>query len=276
MPDDVSINLEANTLVVTLNNPERRNALTPSMRAGIAEAISRSNSDEAVRVMVLTGAGGAFCSGADVRALSDRVAPPDAGTESRVRMVDMRERPIVGSESGGFDFSLLFWDMLKPTIAALSGPAVGAGFGLAMCCDLRVAATSAEAGVGFVRMGLSSEYGLSFTLPRVIGAARTFELMYTGRMLEASEMAEIGLVNRLVPDQELMGATLDLASRIASMPPLSVQRIRKAVHLGMESGSFHRQIEAEAYLQTLSLNSEDHKEGTRAFLEKRRPEWRGR
>lgn len=250
------------TLVVTLSNPTRRNALTDAMRVGICDSLSSAEADDDIKVLVLTGADGAFCSGADVRELNARAEKRN--TEDV--LVDMAGHPERSGRPGGFDFPLLFWDFPKPTIAAVNGPAVGAGFGLMMCCDLRLASSSASACAAFGRMGLSCEYGLSFLLPRLVGPAQALEILYTARRFEADEMLAMGLVNRVVPDAELMDQTMALADEIGRIPAGALRRIRTGVKRGMVATDYRHQIEYEAYLQSLGLAGDDHRDATRLAM----------
>lgn len=267
--EDMVVERQGRVVIATFNRPEKRNALTPGIREGICRVLQQSAQDAGVRVVVFTGAGDAFCSGANVGDLAAR-----AGSEGR-RVIEL-EALKGGRQAGGFDFAPLFWGFPKPIIAALPGPAVGAGFGLALLCDLRIASERARAAAGFIRMGLGCEYGLSYLLPRTIGLARAYEVLFTGRFLDAAEMLQLGLVNRVVPHEQLLPEALELAQAIARQAPMAVQRIKRAVHHGLENEDFRAQVEYEAYLQSIGLMSEDHQEATRAFLEKREPHFTGR
>jgi enoyl-CoA hydratase len=240
--------------VVTLNDEARRNAMSAPLRTGLGEALARFRSDEALHVMVITGAGTAFCAGADMGPLLDGSMP---------RLIDMTGRPVREGWITGFDFPLLFAELDKPTIAALNGPAIGAGLGLALACDMRVASTASSAATGFVRLALSAEYGLSYIMPRLCGPAVAHELMLTGRRVDASELLQLQLVNRVVEPNDLMGVVLELAETIAGMSPQAVAHIKQALRRSWEAPSFRAHIEYEAYLQTLSFASDDHAEALR-------------
>jgi 2-(1,2-epoxy-1,2-dihydrophenyl)acetyl-CoA isomerase len=256
LPDDVAVLTEVrdSVFVVSLNDEARRNALTADIRTGLGEALARFRADAGLRAMVITGSGTAFCSGADLGPLLDGTMPT---------LVDMTESPAREGWITGFDFPLLFWELNKPTIAALNGPAIGAGFGLALACDMRVASTAASGATGFVHLALSAEYGLSHQLPRLCGPALAHELMLTGRRVDAAELLDLRLVNRVVEPEALMDTAFELAGAIAGMAPPAVAHIKQALRRSAEAQPFRAQIEYEAYLQSLSFATDEHAEALR-------------
>lgn len=254
--------------IATLNRPDKLNALSPGMRQGLAKAILDANSDSEVRVLVVTGAGRGFCSGGDVSNQARRASQSGEDRPSQVReMMDLVEGAlsIVGAMRAG----------AKPTIAAINGVAAGAGLDIALGCDLRVAGRGARLGVPFVKRGLTLDYGGSHFLPRLLGPARALELALTGDLIDAEEAERLGLVNKVVADDELWPAVEELANRIAVNAPLAVQLTKAAVYYGMQH-DLAEALATESAYQALCYRTEDHAEGARSFLEKRPAQFRGR
>ncbi len=247
-------------LRITLNRPERLNALTDTMRHELIDAFTRAGTEDEARVVVLTGAGRGFCSGADLAAVLESGEPVDFGQALRTTynplVIQMRSLP-------------------KPIIAAVNGVAAGAGMSLALACDLRIAAESASFIQAFVKIGLVPDSGSTWLLPRLVGLTRAMELMVSGRKVEAVEALEMGLVNRIVPDEELVGAVAKLAQEYASAPTRAIGLIKQAVDYALD----HRLVEAleqEAELQAQAGKTADHVEGVAAFLEKRAAQFKGK
>ncbi len=251
--------------IMTLNRPRRANAMVPAMLAMIERTVAELGGDEKVRVMVVTGAGKAFCSGGDVQAWEEAGGPAEReASGSRRDLVETPSRAI-----------LPFRRFPRPVIAAVNGVAVGAGFGLALACDLRIASESARFATGFVQRGIAPGNGLSWMLPRLVGPARALEIMLTGDWVPAEEAARLGIVNRVVSPDQLMPAALELADRIAANPPMAVELTKRAVWRGQETDLVHH-LDLEHYYQQITFRSEDFKESVQAFLEKRSPRYRGR
>ncbi len=246
-------------VVITINRPAKLNALNAQTIAELGQALDACAADAAVRAVVLTGAGEkAFVAGADVTELA--VQTPAQGKDRSTvgqRVFDRIER------------------LGKPVVAAVNGLALGGGCELAMACTLRVAADSARFGQPEVNLGLTPGYAGSQRLPRLVGKGRALELLLTGEMISATRAYEIGLVNRVVPAAELRAAALALAAMLGAKAPLAVQYILELVHHGAEMPLAEGQ-HLEATLFGLASSTDDMKEGTRAFLEKRAPEWTGR
>lgn len=257
--NELLLEKRAGVLTITLNRPARLNAFTDPMREGLLNAFTDAATDNDIRVLVLTGTGRGFCSGADVGSM--RVREAEAANSQR----RMPGRPI----------ALAMREMGKPIIAAVNGVAVGGGFGLAMNSDIRIASDRAQLGPIFVRWALAIEWGLSYLLPRLIGPGKTLELALTGDLVDARQAERLGLVNRVVPHDELMEATGELALRLAKGPSLSHQLIKKAVYAGLDS-SYASQLNCEANATMLATRSEDHEEAMKAFAEKREPNFKGR
>ncbi|MDP2953560.1 MAG: enoyl-CoA hydratase-related protein [Chloroflexota bacterium] len=247
-------------LTITMNRPERLNALTDPMREALVRAFTEAVTDKDTRVLIVTGAGRGFCSGADVGGMRSGEAEPATG----VRRIGL-----------GWPIAVAMRDLGKPIIAAVNGVAVGAGLGLAMNSDIRIASDKAQFGTIFVRRALATEWGLSYLLPRIIGPGKTLEIALTGDIIDARQAEQLGLVNKVVPHDDLMKAARELALKLAKGPALSYHLIKKAVYAGMES-SFMAQLTTEASATTLALQSDDNKEAVAAFLEKREPKFQGR
>ncbi len=264
---EIELSVERQVGIITLNRPERMNALTGrGLYTELPAALDEVAADDNVRALVLTGAGRAFSSGADVTALL--AAAADArGAKATV--------PSPEPWAPKFSGIARLRNLHKPTIAAVNGAAVGAGLALALACDLRISSESARFGAGFVKRGLVPDNGASFFLPRLIGSARALELLYTGDLIDAREADRIGLVNRVVPAEQLMNVTMELAHRIASGPAIALALTKRLVYQWLEQ-DLVPQLEYEAYNLRLCRETEDAREGVRAFQEKRQPDFQGR
>jgi 2-(1,2-epoxy-1,2-dihydrophenyl)acetyl-CoA isomerase len=244
---------------LTLNRPEARNALDLAMRDELGQALAELEADALTRVLVLTGAGGHFCAGGDVKAM----ARPHTAVEGRQRVERLNR------------FVLRLFQFPKPTIAMVDGFAVGAGCNLALACDITVASERARFGEVFARIGLVPDGGGSWLLPRLVGLPRAKELVFTAEIVDAAEALRIGLVNRVVPADDLVTATMALAARIAAGPPgalgLAKSLLNRAAVLDLPGA-----LELEALCQGEAITSKDHAEGVRAFLDKRAPRFEGR
>lgn len=246
--------------VVTLNRPDKYNALNLALLQELAAAFDRVEADDGVRAVVLTGAGRAFCAGADVAEME-----AIASTAEAQAWVD-RRAPLferVGTCS-------------KPVIAAINGLALGGGLELAMQADIRIAARSARLGQPEIRLGLIPGAGGTQRLPRLVGLGRALEWLMTGDAVEAEEAWRAGLVNRVVPDDRCLAEAEALAARLAAQPPLALRLIKEAARRGLE-GPLAAGMALERQAFAVALASEDAREGRRAFLEKRPPgPFRGR
>jgi 2-(1,2-epoxy-1,2-dihydrophenyl)acetyl-CoA isomerase len=248
---------------LTLNRPERLNALGDTLRDDLLDAITRSSGDPTVRVMILTGAGKGFCAGGDVKAMNE-------ARESR------RERPLLEKIAPSRDRTLLAMrDAPQPIIAAVNGAAAGAGMNLALACDLRIASSEAKFAQAFVRRGLHPDWGGTYFLPRVVGMAKACELIFTGDLIDAAEALRLGLVSQVVAPEELMGTTYALARKIAAGPPLAIRLAKRALYRNAET-DLRSALEFETFAQNACFDTDDAREGIRAFIEKRAPVFRGR
>jgi 2-(1,2-epoxy-1,2-dihydrophenyl)acetyl-CoA isomerase len=242
---------------IRLNRPQALNAVNGELRRALAEAVKRAERDDAARVVVVTGEGRAFCAGADVREFGTR-----EGELDNIR--------------GDYEFLLTrLRAMPKPTIAALNGAAAGIGASLALVCDLRYAAPQASFVEAFVKIGLTVDGGASWLLPRLIGSGRALEMCYTGEPLGAEEAARLGLVNRVLPAEELEPFVRELAERLAAGPGRALAAIKRSVEHAAGS-SFEEAVEFEFLLQDVQMQTGDFREGVSAFLEKRQARFQGR
>ena len=259
---DIIWEIEGGVARLTLNKPEKLNALSWDTFAEIEQAIAAANADDEIRTVLITGAGRGFSSGTDLtREGSDEVPRPFEGRPGRSR-----------SRMKGPAY---VYQCEKPTIAAVNGVCVGAGFSLALACDIRIASTEARFSSIFVKRAITPDTGSSWFLPRLVGMENALKMMYTGRMVGGPEAKEIGLVSEVVPPEELMARANELAREFASGPSVAVELSKRLAHEGMTRG-LEEQVEIEQFLQTYTRDSEDVKEGRLAFVEKREPAFRGR
>jgi len=263
---EIIYSVEGGIATITLNRPDAMNALTMTTHMELSQAIDEAAKDERIRVIVLTGAGKGFCSGDDVKEVF--LSPKEAQLKGK----EIRLRQLQGEHLPGGGHRLL--EINKPSIAAVNGAAVGYGCDLTLMCNMRVASEKARFGEVFLRVGLIPDEALVL-LPRLVGLAKTYEMVLTTDILDAREAERIGLVNKVVPHEELMSATLELAQKIASKPPIAVQLamegIRRGLSMPMEE---FMQYHSQAF--TYCAETEDHLEGARAFVEKREPVFKGR
>lgn len=260
--EELLVRVEARVAVVTLNRPEARNALTPAMKEALARTIPALGADPDVGCVLLTGAGAAFCAGGDTRRMArDGRLPSPAEREQALR----REHAV----------PLALHRLEKPTIAALPGAAAGAGLGLALACDLRIAAESAFVTTAYARLGLSGDYGASWFLTRLVGPARARELFFLGERIDARTCERIGLVNRVVPDAALAEEAFAWARRIAAGPPIALRMMKDNLNRALVH-ELAECLELEAARMVESAQTDDYLEAVRAFAEKRTPVFRGR
>lgn len=253
--------IEDGIAVVTLNDPENRNPLGYDTRPALRDTIDRIARDDDVRCLLLTGAGEAFCAGGNAKAMATDEQP---ALEDRIRRI-RHESEVVA----------VIHEMAKPSIAALPGAAAGAGFSLALACDLRIASDTAFMVTAFGRLGLPGDFGGTWLLTQLVGPARARELYFTSRRVPAAECERIGLVNRVVPPDELRSAAMDLARQLAEGPPVAFRwmkdNLNRALHADLRSC-----LREEAERQCWAAETDDFREATRAFVEKRKPVFRGR
>src|SRR5437762_1838836 len=246
---------------LTLNRPERLNALSPAMTAALKETLERLSTDRDCGAIVITGAGRGWCAGGDVKTM-----------ESRGRDQTVEDR--VEGLRHAHQLPLLLRTMPKIVIASINGPVAGAGLGLALACDLRIAGKSARFGTAFARIGYSGDYGGSWSLTRLIGTAKARELYYTADIIDADTAGAVGIVKRVDADDELQAETMALAPRIADGPQIALGYMKRNL-LAAEPEPFPAGLAREAAHQARCPFTEDHKEAVTAFNEKRRPVFKG-
>lgn len=254
--------VQGNVAVVTLNRPDRMNTLGGTMKPDLARAFFElARHDERVRAVLVTGAGDrAFCAGADIK---ERVGGQQAGVDYFV------------TQKATHDLFRSIEEFEKPVIAALNGVALGGGLEIALCCDLRVASATARLGLPEIKLGVIPAAGGTQRLPRLIGEARAKELILTADLVDADTALRYGLVSRVLPPESLMPEAVALAQRIAEQPPLAVRFAKRAINRGMQT-DLDSGLEYERYAAAMVIDSEDRKEGMRAFVEKRKPVFTGR
>ena len=255
---------------LTMNRPEARNALSGEMQTALAEALPRLAADRAVRVIVLTGSGGAFCAGGDVKGFAARNAAADAKGGSHF---DMEAR--VHGLRVAMDVSRILADAPKPTLAVIPGAAAGAGLSLALACDIRVAAADAKLTTAFSKVGLAGDYGGSYFLTQLVGAAKARELYFTGDVILGEEAARLGIVNEAVPAAELPAAAERWVRRLASLPTVAVGYMKRNLNAAAHS-TLAEVLDLEAMHMVRTFMTDDHKAATAAFVEKRPPVFQGR
>jgi len=261
MNDMVLQQLESGLLTITMNRPDRRNALNPEMTQGLVEAARRAAEYHEVRAVLLKGKGGTFCVGGDVKAMAEYRVPLPFET----RLANLRR---------GMEVSRILHQMPKPVVAQLDGAAAGAGLSIALACDLRVASASVKITTAFAKVGYSGDYGGSYFLTHLLGSAKARELYLLSQLLSAEEAYALGLVTRVVPDAEIDAAAHELALSLAQGPSVTLGYIKRNIN-NAEQLSLEACFDAEAMHHSRTGETADHKEAAKAFVEKRKPVFRG-
>lgn len=246
--------------IITLNRPDRLNALNAKLKAELDQVMDQVESDPEVRAVVLTGGEKAFCAGADIKERSTVVL-----TQSEAYSFRMKNHGLYNKLE----------NLEKPVIAAISGVAYGGGCELVLCCDLRIASETARFAVSEVKLGMIPAAGGTQRLPRIIGVTKAKEMLYTGEPMDAQEAYRVGFVNKVVPVESLRQEAVELARRLAGNPPLPVKFAKRAVNAGMQM-DIKSALDYESHCVSLLTVSEDRQEGFKAFVEKRTPVYRGR
>ena len=259
--EQVLCHVEERVAHVTLNRPEARNALSMEMKQALHRLVPSLGDDPEVGCLLLSGAGSAFCAGGDTKRMAEG---PPLEREPRLRQLKWEHQ-----------IPAAIHRLSKPVIAALSGPAAGAGFALALCCDLRLFAESAFVTTAYARVGLSGDYGASWFLTRLVGTAKARELFFTSARVAAQEARALGLANRVLPDAELASAATQLARSIAAGPPIALRYMKENLNRALDEG-LEACLDVEAERMVAGAFTEDYVEAMKAFSEKRTPEFRGR
>jgi 2-(1,2-epoxy-1,2-dihydrophenyl)acetyl-CoA isomerase len=275
MTDPITSTLDDGVLRLTLSNPGARNAITQKIGTQLTERLRQAAEDPAVRVVVLTGAGEHFCSGADVKTLGN--IDPDNALEARWGddpiWKDLEQRTFRIRRNS--DIGLLLHTMGKPTIAMVRGAAAGAGLSMAVACDFRIASDTAAFTTAFSRIGVSGDTGAGYFLLKLVGATRARELMFLSEKVTAQEALDIGLVSRVVPDAELEAQTFAFAAKLAQSAPIALRHIKNNL-LAAERMSLEEALDIEAAHMARCFQTQDSKEAITAFREKRAPRFSGR
>ena len=250
--------------LITLNRPEARNALSDRLTPALRRMIKQCGDDPRVGALLITGAGNAFCAGGDVKGMGSNAAKAETTLEQRVAELRVKQRTLTGALVA----------VRKPTIAALPGPAAGAGLALALACDIRIAAESAIMATGYIRIGLTGDYGIAWLLTRLVGTSRARELMFLSERIDARRCETLGLVNRVVPDVELAEAAFVLAKSLAEGPSIALAYMKDNLDHAVTS-DFLQSMDQEADHMVRAARTTDHKEAVRAFIDKRKPEFIG-
>jgi len=250
--------------VLTLNRPDRLNAMSGPMLDAMLEALPRLADDPEVGVVVLTGAGRGFCAGGDVKAMAE--GREFGGTTLEEKAQALRSQ---------MEASRWLHEMPKVTIAMVRGAAAGAGLSLALACDLRVAGDTARFATAFARVGYSGDFGGSWYLTQLVGSAKARELYYTADIVDAQQALALGIVNRVVPDARLEDETLELAARLSRGPRIAYRYMKRNFNAA-EGGTLKDSLDLEAWHHTRCGMTEDHREAAKAFVEKREPVFKGR
>jgi len=265
--DEVLLEVSDRIGTITLNAPGRMNTISSEMLRLLSERLLEADRDPDVRCIIMTGAGKAFCAGLDMGAMSGKsesLGVLDGGGDSMSAEIDMREVPPV-----------VLHNIDTPVICALNGGAAGYGLDIALGCDIRIASEAAKLAPGFAKRGILPESGGTWLLPRMVGYAKAAEISFVGRTLSAQESLELGLVNHVVPADQLMDRAREMAGEIAANAPLAVRAIKRMMRAA-ETETFEQNIH-HVYLQLLPLfRTKDFKEGVAAFIEKRPPNFIGR
>ena len=264
----VILEKEDGIATLTLNRPETLNAWNVEMHADGVAAIEEVDQDDAVRVLIITGAGKGFSSGADVR--------QDLAKSGKAPLMETVVGRVVLGKPTILAVAFKIANLGKPVIAAVNGVAAGAGFSVALACDMRIASEEARFSMAFVRRGLIPDSGGTYFLPRLVGLGHASRLVFTGDIIDVREAERIGIVDKVVPHADLMEVTKELARKIAKNPPIAVRLAKKALRQGLIEPDLASHLNYEVYANALLIGTEDFKEGVESFLEKRVPTFKGR
>jgi len=264
----IQISRDDDVVTLTFNQPDRLNAMTRAMGEAFADAVAGLCPDESIRAVILTGAGRAFSAGGDLGMISEKA---DSG-----RAAPGVARPEIRDSMRSFyELFLSIRELACPSIAAINGHAIGAGFCVALACDVRIIADHAKVGLNFTKLGLHPGMGATWTLPRLVGPAVAAELLYSSRLVDGEEASRLGLASRCLPSGQVVPAARDLAAQIAACAPLAVRGVKRALARTLDN-SLADQLDFEASEQSVCFESEDVQEGIAAVREKRNPAFRGR
>ncbi|MGI9596449.1 MAG: enoyl-CoA hydratase, partial [Acidimicrobiales bacterium] len=265
--DHLTAVVDDGVAVITMDRPERRNAMTDGMLAGLAGALAEVETAEDVRCVVLTGAGGAFCAGGDVKGFAEGDGAGGGGSswDAGVHQQRLSHRDTSGA----------LFNMPKPTVAVLPGPAAGAGLSLALACDLRVAVDTAIITTAFARVGLAGDYGGTWFLTQLVGPAKAKELYFLPERMDMTTAQELGIVNRVVAADDYEDAWKDMAARLSAGPPIAFRYMKENINRSV-TGELATTLDLESTHHRHTGVTADHKEASKAFVDKREPVFEGR
>ncbi len=269
--NDLLATIENGVAVLTMNRPERRNALSGAMLSGLGAALAECEMDSDVGCVVITGTGGAFCAGGDVKGMaegSSNVSTSRAGDgiDARIHSQRVNQRAISGK----------LYKMPKPTLAVLPGPAAGAGLSIALACDLRLAAENAVMTTAFARVGFSGDYGGTYFLSQLVGSGKARELYYLSDRVDMKEALRLGLVNWVVPGDQLEAKAREIAGRLAAGPRVAYRYMKENINRAVTGADVDDCLDLEATHHVHTGLTEDHREAAKAFVEKREPAFKGK
>jgi 2-(1,2-epoxy-1,2-dihydrophenyl)acetyl-CoA isomerase len=258
---DIIYAKEEGIATITLNRPRSLNDATPRLQDELGSALEAAGIDSEIKVVVITGSGRAFCSGGNPRLLAR------TGASAQDTIYNLRHRlHRIARAAARLD---------KPYLGAINGPAVGVGMDLASMCDIRIASERARLGMLYVRMGVSPRGGGCYYLPRIVGVARACELIWTGRIMDAEEALSMGYVSRVVPPEELMTTTMELAQQLARGPSVAIELAKRQIYSGLLA-DLNTALEAQVHAALIEIATEDSQEGFRSWVEKMEPVFKGR
>lgn len=266
MSQDLLEHIEDGIATLTMNRPEARNAMTRDMLVDLERSLSRLAADRSVRLVVLTGTGDAFCAGGDVKGFAKSAADGADTVSFEERTQGLRMI---------MESSRWLHEMPKPTLAVIPGPAAGAGLSLALACDMRIASSNAKFTTAFSKIGLSGDFGGSYFLNYLVGAAKAREMYFTAQVVQSEEALRIGLVNRVVAREQLAEAAHAWAAELAALPTVAVGYMKQNLNTALR-GSLGNVLDAEAPNMIRTFETQDHKGAAVAFVEKRAPQFKGR
>jgi enoyl-CoA hydratase/carnithine racemase len=262
--DELLCSLRDRVAIITLNRPQARNSLSDNLTPALRTMIKERGEDPNVGAIIITGAGTAFCAGGDVKGMGGNSKKQTWTFDEKVEDLQDRQRRLTGA----------LMSVRKPTIAALPGAAAGAGLSIALACDIRIAAESAFVSTGYMRVGLSGDYGIAWMLTRLVGTARARELMYLSEKIDAKRCETIGLINRVVPDDKLQDEAFAMAKVMADGPSIALRYMKNNLDEAL-AFDFNTALDHEAERLVRAAGTADHKEAVQAFIEKRKPNFKG-
>ncbi len=262
--DQLLCEIRDKVAVITLNRPEARNALSDELTPALRRMVKERGDDANVGALLITGAGAAFCAGGDVKGMAGNSPKKVMSADERIEDLKIRQRTLTGAIVA----------VRKPTIAVLPGPAAGAGLAIALACDIRIAGESAFVSTGYSRVGLSGDYGITWFLTQLVGTAKARELMFTAERVDAARCEQLGLVNRVMPDESLRESAFQYAVSLANGPLAAYAGMKDNLDAALNL-DFLSALDGEAERLVESAQTADHKEAVRAFIEKRAPNFSG-